>query len=90
MSGGSLDYLYCKEIGDIAPLFCEALNKLESLSLKETDAYKDIDKIYKHLLSADICMNNKVRSLLRTIEWVMSGDSGDKNIIEDVKNYNNI
>ena len=89
MSGGSLNYLYCKEPQEL-------FNEIESLTEAEAtllrDGYKDIARDVRRLIEYVQSAENRIGVLheqltdvFHAVEWYYSGDYGRdtyKNVLE--------
>jgi hypothetical protein len=93
MSGGSLDYLCFKEDIGTADLdhIRRAIDRLhdiddEKIKASKTKAYDDLRELAFHLAQIPEVFE-KVRNLLHDIEWTISGDYGEDQLIETLKTY---
>lgn len=93
MSGGSLNYLYCK---DPEELFDESsidyLEKAEQYLLKNdaVDIAKDVRRLIEYVLSAKNrieVMQKNLREVFKAIEWCQSGDSGKDRVDRTIAAY---
>ena len=93
MSGGSYDYLFCKET-------CELFNYSNIRTLEEMESrflglgYDDIAKDFRRLIEYIKSANNRVEvlgnqlnGLMHDIEWYDSGDIGADTLAKRVEKY---
>lgn len=93
MSGGSYNYLFCKET-------CELFNYNNIRTLEEMESrflglgYDDIAKDFRRLIEYIKSANNRVEvlgnqlnGLMHDIEWYDSGDIGEDTLAERVEKY---
>lgn len=93
MSGGSYDYLFCKET-------CELFNYSNIRTLEEMESrflglgYDDIAKDFRRLIEYIKSANNRVEvlgnqlnGLMHDIEWYDSGDIGEDTLAKRVEKY---
>lgn len=93
MSGGSFDYLYCKETEE---LFSETvisdLSGMEDVLLKanHTDVAKDIRRLIEYIKSArnrvEVLKEN-LKPVLKAVEWCESCDIGADGLAKAVERY---
>jgi len=95
MSGGSYDYLYCKEADDLLNMedrIQEMADRLTGLRYA-SDAVRETQKLQKLLLKLRQSKNqiDKVKDRLsavwRAIEWWDSNDSNENGVKEALKEY---
>lgn len=93
MSGGSLNYLYCKDPDELYNCINE-MEKAEEFLLKE--GYSDVAKDVRRLIEYVIISRNRIevlqenlKKVFRSIEWYDSGDSGKEAVIKAVEDYRN-
>ena len=93
MSGGSLNYLYCKEpyelfeAGRVADLE-EAAAVAYNAGYK--DIAKDIYRLAEYIKSANIrveVLHEQLSDVLHAVEWYLSADYGDSNLREHLDAY---
>lgn len=91
MSGGSLNYLYSKEV-------CELFNNIESLEraesyLLEQDIYdiaKDVRRLIEYIKTARNrieVLHEELQGIFHAIEWNMSGDYSYSSVLEEIEKY---
>ena len=90
MSGGSLNYLYSRKIGidDIGHLE-NAMEHLEELGQELTSAYSDLYELHE-LLYIINKKQEKLSTILHDIEWTISGDYSDEQLLESIKKYEDL
>lgn len=93
MSGGSLNYLYCKDPDELYNYINEMV-KAEEFLLKEgySDVAKDVRRLIEYvIISRDQIevLHESLKKIFRAIEWYGSGDSGKDAVIKAVKDYRN-
>ena len=93
MSGGSLNYIYCKDIED---LFSDsAVSDLESaedilLKKKYIDAARDVRRLIEYIESARNCvdvLHAQLAPVLKAVEWYDSADIGADNLARTIEAY---
>jgi len=87
MSGGSFGYLYSMEI-DSHPWYTAALEGMAEVLKKE--GHHDIAKIFaeKAKVLRDLREWHKsVRGIMQCVEWLVSGDWGEDDLAEVVKEW---
>lgn len=93
MSGGSLNYLYCKEPYELFE--SDRVADLETAAAVVYNAgYKDIAKdIYRlaeYIKSANIrveVLHEQLRDVLHAVEWYLSADYGDNTMRKHMDAY---
>ena len=91
MSGGSLDYLCCKEVGELFDS-TESLERAESYLL-EHDTYdiaKDVRRLIEYIKTARNrieVMHEELQDIFHAIEWNMSGDSSYQGVLDEIEKY---
>jgi uncharacterized protein Yka (UPF0111/DUF47 family) len=87
MSGSSLNYLYSRNIGiDDMEYLADAMEYLEELGQELTSAYKDLYELYG-LLETISEKQEKLSNILHDIEWTISGDYSDEQLLESINKY---
>ena len=93
MSGGSYDYLYCKEHWELFEYSnVRMLEEMESrfLELGYEDVAKDFRRLIEYIKSANNrveVLSNRLLDMMRDIEWYDSGDIGKDTLAERVEKY---
>lgn len=93
MSGGSYDYLYCKEAHELFEYNnIRTLTEMEQRFL-ELD-YEDIARDFRRLIEYIKSANNRVQvlaehlnELMHDIEWYDSCDIGEETLVKSVERY---
>lgn len=91
MSGGSLNYLYCKEPEELFD-HIEDLEQVEAqlLSRGHKDVAKDVRRLIEYLNSAYnriSVLHDQLRDVCKAVEWYLSADSSETRIDEAVETY---
>jgi hypothetical protein len=93
MSGGSWNYLYCKEIdelmnGSSTELLQDMVDRLNSAGFK--DVAKDTQRLVEYIKSASIRIETLFETLspvFKAVEWFDSGDWGEETLNNEVLKY---
>ena len=93
MSGGSYNYLYCKETGEFFNL--DSINSLSDMAdmlLKEgyEDVSRDVARLIEYIKSAWIrvdVLREQLSDVMRSVEWFDSGDFGRDTLREHIEMY---
>ena len=93
MSGGSFDYLFCKDVCELFE-YCNirTLEEMESrfLKLGYGDVAKDFGRLVEYIKSANNrveVLSDQLNELMHDIEWYDSGDIGKDSLAESVEKY---
>lgn len=92
MSGGSLNYLYCKDEVD------ELLNEIPDMEYVEKylieEGYKDISmdvrRLIEYILTAtnkNKCLSSQLSQVFKAVEWYESGDYSKETLIKVLDKY---
>ena len=93
MSGGSYDYLYCKEPHELFAYHgVKTLEKMESrfLELGHEDVAKDFRRLIEYIKSANNrveVLGGQLNEMMHDIEWYDSGDIGADTLAKRVEKY---
>ena len=93
MSGGSFDYLYCRESYELfAYSSVRTLEEMESrfLELGYDDVAKDFRRLIEYIKSANNrveVLSDQLNDLMHDIEWYDSGDIGTDTLAKSVQKY---
>lgn len=93
MSGGSYDYLYCKEPHELFAYHnVKTLEEMESrfLELGHEDVAKDFRRLIEYIKSANNrveVLGGQLNELMHDIEWYDSGDIGADTLAKRVEKY---
>ena len=93
MSGGSYDYLFCKETCELFSYSnIRTLEEMESrfLELGYDDIAKDFRRLIEYIKSANNrveVLGNQLNNLMHDIEWYDSGDIGKDTLAKRVEEY---
>ena len=93
MSGGSYDYLYCKDCDELfAYSNIRTLEEMESrfLDLGYEDVAKDFRRLIEYIKSANNrveVLGGQLNEMMHDIEWYDSGDIGADTLAESVEKY---
>ncbi len=91
MSGGSLNYLYVREPGDLF-FRIEELEKVERelIHCEYPDIAKDVRRLIEYVQTAENrigILAAQLRDVFKAVEWNCSGDIGDKTLKEELEKY---
>lgn len=93
MSGGSYDYLYCKEPHELFAYHnVKTLEEMESrfLELGHEDVAKDFRRLIEYIKSANNrveVLGGQLNEMMHDIEWYDSGDIGADTLAKRVEKY---
>ena len=93
MSGGSYNYLFCKETCELFDYSnIRTLEEMESrfLGLGYDDIAKDFRRLIEYIKSANNrveVLGNQLNNLMHDIEWYDSGDIGEDTLAKRVEEY---
>ncbi len=95
MSGGSWNYLFCKEIdelmnGSSTELLQDMVDRLNSAGFK--DVAKDTQRLVEYIKSASIRIETLFETLspvFKAVEWFDSGDWGEETLNNEILKYRN-
>lgn len=93
MSGGSLNYIYCKEIEDL--FSGSAVSDLESaedilLRKNHIDAARDVRRLIEYIKSARNCvgvLHAQLAPVLKAVEWYDCADIGADDLAKKIEAY---
>ena len=93
MSGGSWDYLYCKDVDEL--MNGSAIELLQDMSdrlvaLGYTDVAEDTQRLTEYIKSANIRIETLFEMLspvFKAVEWFDSGDYGKETLNNEVLKY---
>lgn len=91
MSGGSWDYLYCKDIDEIMAS-AEDLQDMSDrlMALGYTDVAQDTQRLVEYVHSARIRIDSLFKALspvFKAVEWFDSGDWGGETLDDEIWKY---
>lgn len=91
MSGGSHNYLFCKEPVDLF-YHIEELEMAERdlLRLGYSDIAKDVRRLIEYLQTAEnriSVLARQLRDVFKAVEWYESGDYGDETLTRVLEKY---
>ena len=93
MSGGSYDYLYCKETGELfEPHNMSLLEDMADAARhhEAEDIARDIIRLVEYIKSAYIrvdVLREQLKDILYAIEWEQSADIGEETLQEYFEEY---
>ena len=93
MSGGSYDYLYCKEAHELFnPYYAGMIDDMADVLLREgyRDIARDMRRLSEYIKTAynrvDVLSEN-LNDVMRSVEWYESGDFGENTLKEHLEDY---
>lgn len=91
MSGGSFDYLYCKEPEELFNRveYIEDMSEI-ALKLGYRDIALDLTRLAEYIKSAKIrvtVLQEQLKEVMRSIEWYESADIGEDTLKERFEEY---
>lgn len=91
MSGGSYDYLYCKEPEELFSRveYIEDMSEL-ALRLGYKDIALDLTRLAEYIKSANIrvsVLHTQLRGVMHDLEWYDSCDIGEDTLKEHIEKY---
>jgi hypothetical protein len=95
VSGGSWNYLFCKDIdelmnGSSTELLQDMVDRLNSAGFK--DVAKDTQRLVEYIKSASIRIETLFETLspvFKAVEWFDSGDWGEETLNNEILKYRN-
>lgn len=93
MSGGSFNYLYCKDTPDLF----EAVEDLEGVELHllqrgDEDIARDVRRLIEYIKTAEnriSVLRENLAEVFKAVEWRASGDWGDERLQQALDTYRN-
>lgn len=91
MSGGSLNYLHCREPAELFENI-ENLEEVERelLSRGYADIARDVRRLIEYIQTAENrieVLSRQLRDVFKAVEWNLSGDYGDKTMEAVLEKY---
>ena len=91
MSGGSLNYLYCKEPEELFKYIGE-IEEVEDILLRYgyTDIARDVRRLIEYIKSAYVridVLSEQLKDVFHAVEWRQSCDYGECSLIEHLELY---
>ena len=91
MSGGSLDYLYCKEPEELF-IHTGEIEEVEDILLRYgyTDIARDVRRLIEYIKSAYVridVLSEQLKDVFHAVEWRESCDYGDDDLIKHLELY---
>ena len=91
MSGGSFDYLYCKEPEELFEhvTYIEEMSEI-ALKMGYEDIALDLTRLAEYIKSAKIrvtVLQEQLKDVMRDIEWYESCDIGEDSLKERFEKY---
>lgn len=91
MSGGSLNYLFCKEP---AQLFdhIEDMVQVEDELIRHgyTDIAKDVRRLIEYVKTGEVrigTLSEQLNDVFHAVEWYLSADYGEKSLLTHLEEY---
>lgn len=93
MSGGSFNYLCCKDVPDVFN-YVRDLEEMEQFLISDghIDIAKDVRRLIEYVRSAEIRIGVLLESLNKVfhdIEWYVSADIGKERLLKTLEDYRN-
>lgn len=93
MSGGSYDYLYCKETEELFSKAVYIEDMAETLEkLNYLDVARDMRRLSEYIRSAynrvDV-LSERLRPIMKAVEWYEDCDIDEKSLKDKVEEYRN-
>ncbi len=93
MSGGSYDYLYCKETEELFGKATDIDDMAATLiKMGHVDVAKDMIRLSEYIKSAHIrvdTLSEQLRPIMKAVEWYESCDIGPDGLQKAVDKYQN-
>ena len=91
MSGGSFNYLYCKEPADMMNEVTTIEDMSEScIRMGYADIAKDLTRLAEYIKSAYIrieVLTEQLSEVMRAVEWYQSCDIGEESLAKAIEKY---
>ena len=93
MSGGSLGYLYCKEVCDLFSCYSlDCMKEVEQtlLQMGYGDIAKDVRRLIEYIKSAENrigVLHEQLEDVFHAVEWWRSADYGDGTLAKHLDAY---
>lgn len=94
MSGGSFNYLYCRDVSDLFDS-TEDLEKMEQYLIEHgyNDVAKDTRRLIEYVASSRIrieVLQGLLKDVFKAAEWCSNGDWNKKELVDAVEKYRRI
>lgn len=93
MSGGSYNYLYCKEAYELfSPLCVDYIEDMADVVRKRgyEDIARDLLRLSEYIKSANIrveVLSEQLNEVMHAVEWWQSADYGDDTLEKELEKY---
>ena len=91
MSGGSYDYLYCKEPEELLNSIWDIEDMAEELTkMNYLDVAADMTRLAEYIKSARIrvgVLAEQLRPVMKAVEWYESHDIGEDSLKKTIEEY---
>lgn len=93
MSGGSLNYLYCKEPAELFERIYD-MEIVEDVLLREgyCDIARDVRRLIEYVKTAEnriTVLHNNLKDVFHAVEWYISADYGKGTMLKAFEEYRN-
>lgn len=91
MSGGSLNYLCCKEPEELFH-YLDEMEEVEQVLLGEgaQDIARDVRRLIEYVKSAELrigVLSGQLNDIFHAVEWYESGDYGRRDLLRHIEQY---
>ena len=91
MSGGSFNYLYCKEPDELLNSIWDIEDMAEELTkMNYLDVAADMTRLAEYIKSAQIrigVLSEQLRPVMKAVEWYKSADIGEDSLKKAIEKY---
>ena len=91
MSGGSFNYLYCKEPEELLNCIWDIEDMAEELTkMNYLDVAADMTRLAEYIKSARIrigVLSEQLRPVMKAVEWYKSADIGEDSLKKAIEKY---
>lgn len=91
MSGGSLNYLYCKEPSQLF-FYIEDIEQVEAFLMQKgyADIARDVRRLIEYIKSAENrigVLSDQLNDVFHAVEWYISADYGPDTLADKLEKY---
>ena len=91
MSGGSYNYLYCKNVDELFGNIWDIEDMAEELTkMNYLDVAADMTRLAEYIKSARIrvgVLSEQLRPVMKAVEWYKSSDIGEDSLKKAIEEY---